>query len=80
MRLKHQQASQVQPNKFPSRKHDVTAFLADIAPAIVATVLILYALVALVSVSIAPDNGSAPVLSNEERISDVGLRFTISNH
>ena len=47
----------------------------DIAAPLLAIAFVLYMLIALISVEFNPDSTSSPVVSNEERISDVGLRF-----
>ena len=69
------QRSRAQPDNLGARKQNVPAFISDIAPAIVMTLLILYALVALLSVDLAPDNTSTPVFNSEQRVSDLGLGF-----
>ena len=79
MTIKSQQARRVQPIKLGSRKHNVAALIVDIAPAIVATGLVVYALVALLSVELKSDDMSAPELNSEERIADVGFPFTTLN-
>jgi hypothetical protein len=43
--------------------------------AALATVFVLYSLIALLSVELNQDSTSSPFVSNQERISDVGLRF-----
>ena len=46
-----------------------------ITPALLAIGFVLYSLIALISVELNPDRTSSPLVSNQERISDVGLRF-----
>ena len=50
-------------------------FVKDITATLLAIVLVLYALIVLLSVELNPDPTSSPLVSNQERISDVGLRF-----
>jgi hypothetical protein len=50
------------------------AFMKDITAALLATVFVLYSLIALFSVELNPDSSSSPLVSNQERISEVGLR------
>jgi hypothetical protein len=76
MRIKRQQ-SRIRSNKLGSRRQTVAAFITDIAPAIVATLIVLYSLFALYSGEINRDNTSTPILSNEERVAGVGLRFVL---
>ena len=47
----------------------------DITTALLAIVFVLYSLIALLSVELNQDSTSSPLLSNQERISEVGLRF-----
>jgi hypothetical protein len=47
----------------------------DIILPLLAIVFALYSLIVLISVEHNPDSTSSPVVSNQERISDVGLRF-----
>ena len=47
----------------------------DITAPLLAIAFVLYILIALISVEFNPDSTSSPLVSNEERISDVGLRF-----
>ena len=47
----------------------------DITAPLLAIVFVLYILIALISVGFNPDSTSSPSVSNQERISDVGLRF-----
>ena len=74
MRGKGQQ-SRAHVNKFGAHKQNWAAFVRDIVPSIVATLLVLYALVALLSAELSSDKKSTPVVSNEQRVSDLGLRF-----
>ena len=50
-------------------------FMKDITAALLAIVFVLYSLIALLSVELNPDSASSPSVNNQERISDVGLRF-----
>jgi len=47
----------------------------EITAALLATVFVLYASIVLLSVELNPDSTSSPLVNNQERISDVGLRF-----
>ena len=47
----------------------------EITAALLATVFVLYSLIVLISVELNPDSTSSPSVDNQERISDVGLRF-----
>ena len=47
----------------------------EITAALLATVFVLYSLIALLSVELNQDSTSSPLVSNQERISEVGLRF-----
>ena len=46
----------------------------DITAALLAIVLVLYSLVALLSVELRQDSTSTRLVNNEERISELGLR------
>jgi hypothetical protein len=46
----------------------------DITAALLAIVFALYSLIALLSVELNQDSTSSPLVSNQERISEVGLR------
>ena len=72
MTIKSQQAQRVQSIKLGSRKHNVAALIVDIAPAIVATGLVVYALVALLSVELKSGDMSAPELNSEEESQTLG--------
>jgi hypothetical protein len=50
-------------------------FMKDITAVVLATVFVLYSLIVLLSVELNPDSASSPSIHNQERISDVGLRF-----
>jgi len=50
-------------------------FMKEITAALLAIVFVLYSLIVLLSVEHIPDGTSSPLVSNQERISDVGLRF-----
>jgi hypothetical protein len=47
----------------------------EITAVLLATLFVLYSLMVLVSVELSPDSNNSPLINNEERISDVGLRF-----
>jgi hypothetical protein len=47
----------------------------EITGVLLATLFVLYSLMVLVSVELSPDSNNSPPVNNEERISDVGLRF-----
>jgi hypothetical protein len=49
-------------------------FMKDITAALLAIVLVLYTLVALLSVQLHQDSTSSRLVNNEERISELGLR------
>ena len=49
----------------------------EITAALLATVFVLYSLIALLSVELNQDSTSSPLVSNQERISEVGLRFAL---
>jgi hypothetical protein len=49
-------------------------FMKDITPALLAIVFVLYTLVALLSLELNQDSTSSPLVNNEERISELGLR------
>jgi hypothetical protein len=50
-------------------------FMKDITAALLAIVFVLYSLIALLSAELNQDRTSSPLFINEERISDIGLRF-----
>ena len=50
-------------------------FMKDITVVLLATVFVLYSLIALLSVELNQDRTSSPLVNNQERISEVGLRF-----
>jgi hypothetical protein len=50
-------------------------FMKDITAVLLATVFVLYSLIALLSVELNQDRTSSPLVNNQERISEVGLRF-----
>jgi hypothetical protein len=52
-------------------------FMKDITTALLAIVFVLYSLIALLSAEINQDRTSSPLVINEERISDIGLRFAL---
>ena len=47
----------------------------EIMAALLAIVFVLYSLIVLISVEFNVDSTSSPLVDNQERISDVGLRF-----
>jgi hypothetical protein len=47
----------------------------DITAVVLASVFVLYSLIVLLSVELNTDRTSSPLVNNQERISDVGLRF-----
>ena len=47
----------------------------NITAPLLAIFFVLYSLIVLISVELNPDSTSSPSVSNQERISDVGLRF-----
>jgi hypothetical protein len=49
-------------------------FMKDITAALLAIVFVLYSLIALLSVELNRDSTSSPLVSNQERISELGLR------
>jgi hypothetical protein len=49
-------------------------FMKDITAALLAIGLVLYSLIALLSIERNRDSASSPLVSNQERISDLGLR------
>jgi hypothetical protein len=49
-------------------------FMKDITAALLAIVFVLYSLIALLSVERNQDSTSLPLVSNQERISELGLR------
>jgi hypothetical protein len=49
-------------------------FMKDIKAALLAIVFVLYSLIALLSVDLNQDSTSSPLVSNQERISELGLR------
>jgi hypothetical protein len=49
-------------------------FMKDITAALLAIVFVLYSLIALLSVELNQDSTSSPLVSTQERISEVGLR------
>ena len=52
----------------------MAVFMKDIAATVLA-IFVLYALIVLLSVEHIPDATSSPLVSNQKRISDIGLRF-----
>ncbi len=52
----------------------MAVFMKDITTTLLA-IFVLYAVIVLLSVEITPDGTRSPLVSNQERISDIGLRF-----
>ena len=52
----------------------MAVLMKDITTTLLA-IFVLYALIVLLSVEITPDGTGSPSVSNQERISEVGLRF-----
>ena len=52
----------------------IGVFTKDITAALLAIVFVLYSLIALVSVERNQDSTSSPLVSNQERVSELGLR------
>ena len=50
-------------------------FMKDITVVLLATVFVLYSLIVLLSAELNPDSAGPPLVNNQERISEVGLRF-----
>jgi hypothetical protein len=53
---------------------EMGVFMKDITVALLAIVFVLYSLIALLSVDLNQDSTSSPLVSNQERISELGLR------
>ena len=53
---------------------EMGVFMKDITVALLAIVFVLYSLIALLSVDLNQDSMSSPLVSNQERISELGLR------
>lgn len=53
---------------------EMGVFMKDITVALLAIVFVLYSLIALLSVDLNQDSTSSPMVSNQERISELGLR------
>ena len=49
-------------------------FMKDITAALLAIAFVLYSLIALLSVELNQDSMNSPLVSNQERISEIGLR------
>ncbi len=54
----------------------MAVFMKDITATVLA-IFVLYALIVLLSVEITPDGTSSVLVSNQERISEVGIRFAL---
>ncbi len=55
-------------------QQNMGVFMKEITAAFLATVFVLYSLVALLSVELNQDSTSSPLVSDQGRISEVGLR------
>ena len=53
---------------------EMGVFVKDITAAFLAAVFVLYSLIALLSVELNQDSTSTPLVSDQERISELGLR------
>jgi hypothetical protein len=59
---------------FSSLLQNMGVFMKDFTVAFLAIVFVLYSLIALLSVDLNQDSTSSPLVSNQERISELGLR------
>jgi hypothetical protein len=59
---------------FSSLLQKMGVFMKDFTVAFLAIVFVLYSLIALLSVDLNQDSTSSPMVSNQERISELGLR------
>jgi hypothetical protein len=59
---------------FSSLLQKMGVFMRDITAALLAIGFVLYSLIALLSVDLNQDSTSSPLVSNQERISELGLR------
>jgi hypothetical protein len=59
---------------FQQLLQNMGVFMKDFTAALLAIVFVLYSLIALLSVERNQDSTSSPLVSNQERISEVGLR------
>ena len=59
---------------FSNLLQNMGVFMKDITVAFLAIVFVLYSLIALLSVDLNQDSTSSPLVSNQERISELGLR------
>jgi hypothetical protein len=59
---------------FSSLLQKMGVFMKDFTVAFLAIVFVLYSLIALLSVDLNQDSTSSPLVSNQERISELGLR------
>jgi hypothetical protein len=62
---------------FSNLLQNMGVFMKDITAALLAIVFVLYSLIALLSVERNQDSTSSPVVSNQERISELGLRVAL---
>ena len=61
-------------NTFVVPLQKMGVFMKDFTVAFLAIVFVLYSLIALLSVDLNQDSTSSPLVSNQERISELGLR------
>jgi len=59
---------------FQELLQNIGVFMKDFTAAFLAIVFVLYSLIALLSVDLNQDSTSSPLVSNQERISELGLR------
>jgi hypothetical protein len=59
---------------FSSLLQNMGVFMKNITAALLAIVFVLYSLIALLSVERNQDSTSSPLVSNQERVSELGLR------
>jgi hypothetical protein len=59
---------------FSSLLQNMGVFMKDFTVAFLAIVFVLYSLITLLSVDLNQDSTSSPLVSNQERISELGLR------
>jgi len=59
---------------FSSLLQNMGVFMKNITAALLAIGFVLYSLIALLSVDLNQDSTSSPLVSNQERISELGLR------
>jgi hypothetical protein len=59
---------------FQELLQNIGVFMKDFTAALLAISFVLYSLIALLSVDLNQDSTSSPLVSNQERISELGLR------